>query len=82
MSPGIEPHALQLSAPVVSATASLHCNQAPGRQLSAPCQELATLNCSVSHDLALGIYRMYLQHILGDIHTDSDNGLHGTTPGE
>ena len=46
------------------------------------CQELAALDRSMGDQFALCIYCVDLEHILCEIHTDSDDGLHGTTPDE
>lgn len=77
---GIETPLTQLATPVVGTTASLHRHEAAWWEIDAPSQELLTLECPVRDHLASGIDRMDLNHILGQIDTNSCNVAHGTSP--
>jgi hypothetical protein len=60
--------------------AGFHGNHATGRQLSAPEQEFVAREGATGHALATGINGMNLKNALGQIHTDSCNLAHGTSP--
>jgi hypothetical protein len=76
----VQAHGAQAASPVVGAGAGLHRDHAIGRQLSAPEQEFVATERTTRDALPEGIDGTNLQHALGQIHTDSCNLTHGTSP--
>ena len=77
---GIKAHGTQSPRPMVRAGAGLHGHHAAGGQLRAPGQEFVSAQGAASDALPGSIYRVNLNHALGQIDTDSCNLTHGTSP--
>jgi hypothetical protein len=77
---GVQTNAAQTACPMVGAGARLHGDEATGWQLGAPEQEFVATEGPARDTLPTGVNRVNLQHALGQIHTDSCNLAHGTSP--
>ena len=70
----------QFATPVVGTAASLHCDQAAGGQISAPKQELVSLQRAVRNHFASNIHCVDLDDIFGQVDTYSDYLVHRVSP--
>ena len=81
------PSPMSLRAPVVHTRTGFHRNDAARRQPGTPLDEAVALQCSTGEDTTMRVYRMHLDHALGQIDPCADsmtscNLLHGLPPSQ
>src|SRR6185312_9428183 len=69
----------QFACPMVRRATCLDADQARG-VFGEPCQHLAPPQRPANHNLLLGIHRVHLEYVLGQIEADSGNLRHGWLP--